>query len=335
MAHTNLVNQVYTYIQEHQLIPTGSSVLVGLSGGPDSVFLLHALAHIQKTHNITVYAAHLDHEWRAESHSDMLFCKERAYELGMQFFYARASEIDITTPMRGSWEAHGRLLRRSFFTSLQQQHNIDRIALAHHKDDQRETFFIRMLRGAGLTGLAGIQPQQDGFVHPLLNIEKADIYRYLQDHGIKYLEDPSNVSDMVLRNRIRKYLMPALRECDDRADISLDRTMDNLREADDYLQQHITHIMPDFTHDAEDMTWLHITTLQNAHPYLRRQIFVRWLAHHNAQFTPTAGFFKEVERFLHNAKSKSHQIHPSWGIYKRRGYIRVYHINETQMDAAE
>ncbi len=238
-------------------------------------------------------------------------------------------------PIRGSWEAHGRLLRRSFFRALQKQHDIDRIALAHHKDDQRETFFIRLLRGAGLTGLAGIQPEQEGIIHPLLNIEKHEIYTYLRDHGITYLEDPSNVSDVMLRNRVRTYLMPALRACDKRANASLDRTMENLQEADDYLQQHITQIMPQFTYHAQDMTWLHIPSLRDAHPYLRRQIILRWLTYHKAQFTPTAGFFKEIERFLNNEKSKTHNIHPEWGIHKERKYIRIYYTSEKQTDSQE
>lgn len=327
MEHTNLINRVYTYIRDNNLLPSGSSVLVGVSGGPDSVFLLHALVQLQKVLNITIYAAHLDHEWREESQREMVFCKELAQQLDIPFFHARASDIDITEPPRGSWEAHGRLIRRSFFRSLQNEHNIDRIALAHHKDDQRETFFIRLLRGAGLTGLAGIRSEHEQLIHPLLDIEKQEIYAYLHDHNIEYIEDPSNVHDTMLRNRIRHYLMPALHTCDKRAITSLDRTMTNLQEADEYLQHHISQIMPQFTHDEEDMTWLHIPTLRDAHPYLRRQIILRWLTYHNAQFTPTAGFFKEIERFLHNEKSTTHNIHPEWGIHKDGSYIRVYHTS--------
>jgi len=323
-----IVHRVQNYIETHDLLHRGSSVLVGLSGGPDSVFLLHVLTQMQPAYDLSIYAAHLDHEWRDTSHHDMEFCQRLAASYNIPFFHEKASNIDISTPMRGSWEAHGRLIRRSLFASLQEEHDIDYIALGHHKDDQRETFFIRLLRGAGLTGLSGIQPQHRSYIHPLLDIEKHDICAYLDEHGISYLTDPSNISDTMLRNRIRTYLMPALSQCDERAVTSLDRAMQNLQEADAYLQHHVQQRYADFTRHDNGITWLHIASVQKAHAYLRRQILLKWLIDHGAQFTPSAGFFKELERFFNNRTSTTHTIHPEWGMYKDGGYVRIYRTHE-------
>jgi len=327
MLNNALVQRIKAYIYQHELIAQESSILIGLSGGPDSVFLLHVLSHLAPQLSLSLYAAHLDHEWRSSSHEEMLFCQRMAAEHHIPFFHTKASQVSIQHTPRGSWEAYARSLRRSYFQQLQQEHGIDYIALAHHKDDQRETFFIRLLRGAGLKGISGMRPQDGPFIRPLLTLDKSEIRHALDNQDIEYVEDPSNLSETMLRNRIRNHVIPTLEQCDYRATSSLDRTIQHLQQAQDYLEQHVTAVYPQFTCTMQNKTGLAIAQTLDAHSYLRRAILLYWLIEHNVPFTPTRALFQEIERFLRNQKSKKHEIRPQWYLYKDRGIVYMHRVS--------
>jgi tRNA(Ile)-lysidine synthase len=171
-----------------------STIIVGFSGGPDSVCLLTLLAQLQQELNLTIIAAHLDHQWRPESGQDAAWCKEFCQQLANVLFIAQASSsLNISIKYNGSKEELGRKLRRNFFQQLAQKHNANHIALANHLDDQLETFFIRLIRGGSVTGLAGMQQQDGLYVRPLLHVSKQEILDFLQQHRIPFLTDATNV----------------------------------------------------------------------------------------------------------------------------------------------
>lgn len=143
---SSLVDTVAHFIAQHDLITPNRTIIVGLSGGPDSVCLLSLLKKLASSYEITVIAAHLDHGWRTQSGQDAAFCKEFAESLGVTYIQAHASEIKLTKPYNGSKEEQGRMLRRQFFETVAADTNAHAIALAHHQDDQQETFFLRMIR---------------------------------------------------------------------------------------------------------------------------------------------------------------------------------------------
>ena len=145
-----MIKAIHAFIAHHNLIFANKTVVVGLSGGPDSVFLLHLLS---TKFNIDLIAAHLDHEWRPDSHKDVEFCRDLAKKYDVPFVTQEISELPISLKFDGSLEDVGRRARRFFFESICTSHNADLIAVAHHAQDQQETFFIRLLRGASLTGL--------------------------------------------------------------------------------------------------------------------------------------------------------------------------------------
>ncbi len=151
--HTPVFSKITSYIQKHSLITAGDTIIVGLSGGPDSVFLLHFLATLKKEYNLTLIAAHLNHGWRESAIDDELFCKTLCTEQGITYRSAHASKLTPTKKSRGSLEDEGRMLRHHFFAQLAQEYNAHKIALAHHQDDQEETFFIRLIRVQASPGL--------------------------------------------------------------------------------------------------------------------------------------------------------------------------------------
>lgn len=142
---------VVAYINTYALLPHGGTIIVGLSGGADSVFLLYALYMLRSTYNIQVIAAHFNHEWRGQAADrDEEFCKDLAQKLDIPFVRSSMSMLKNNITYNGSKEAIGRAARRTFFASAYTEYNADAVALAHHASDQIETFLIRLIRGASL-----------------------------------------------------------------------------------------------------------------------------------------------------------------------------------------
>lgn len=314
-----LVEQRLTaYLEQHKLIERNQTIIVGFSGGPDSVFLLHWLTKLQSTLQLSLIAAHLDHGWRENSAADAQWCKKVAQALGVTFISKKASDIQLNSHKpSGSPEEQGRTMRRAFFKEIAQQYSNSVIALGHHADDQQETFFIRLLRGAGVTGLAGIKPRDGNVIHPLLACTKQEIVTTLEKSGIEFLVDPTNVSDQFLRNRIRMHVIPALRECDTRFDESIKRTMENLRETDDYLQLHTAELFAACTTEKDSKIWLTSELFFKQHPFMQKRLLLHWLITAKVPFTPSQALFDEITRFLHNKKSSEHMFYNAWHIIKK------------------
>ena len=166
-----LLSRFKEFITEHNLIIPEKNIILGLSGGPDSVFLLYILLQSGLLDKKFIIAAHIDHGWRAQSFKDLEFCQNLCQQLGVQFESISLKECKST-------EEEGRNGRRAFFESLALKYNASCIALAHHANDQQETFFLRLIRGASLEGLIGIRPKSGLYIHPLLTIYKQEILDY-------------------------------------------------------------------------------------------------------------------------------------------------------------
>ena len=204
-----MLERVRKTITRYNMLPRGGSVAVAVSGGPDSVCLLHVLAELAPSWNVSLAVAHLNHQLRgAESDEDEHFVAQLAASLGLQFH--RAS-VDVAAS-DDNLEQAGRRARRSFFAGLK----MDRIALGHTRDDQAETVLFRLLRGSGLRGLAGIYPVTGGgyirpsYIRPLIDVTRAEVEEFLRARGIAWREDASNLDPRFARNRIRRSLLPQL-----------------------------------------------------------------------------------------------------------------------------
>jgi tRNA(Ile)-lysidine synthase len=207
-----VLERVRKTIIRYSMLPRGSRVAVAVSGGPDSVCLLHVLRDLAPDFDVSLSAAHLNHGLRgAESDQDEKFVAGLAARFGIPFFRASA---DIAAA-KDNLEQAGRRARRVFFAGLQ----ADRVALGHTRDDQAETVLFRLLRGSGLRGLAGIYPVTEGdggrpsYVRPLIDVTRAEVIEFLRGRGTPWREDSSNRDPRFARNRIRASLLPQL-ACD-------------------------------------------------------------------------------------------------------------------------
>lgn len=198
-------------IGAHSLFVSGDTVVVAVSGGADSVALLDILACLTEF-SLNLVVAHLNHSLRgAESDGDETFVRELAARYGLPCEVARADVKELSRRDRLSLEEAGRMARYAFLDEVAARRRAGVIALGHHADDQSETVLMRLLRGAGTTGLAGIAPKAGGrLVRPLLGVTRSEIEAYLRSRGICYRDDSTNADTNFLRNRVRHELLPYL-----------------------------------------------------------------------------------------------------------------------------
>jgi tRNA(Ile)-lysidine synthase len=207
----DLLDRVRATIRRHDLIGHGMRVMLTLSGGPDSVALALLLRELEGFGELTLAGvAHLHHGLRADADGDAEFCAHLARTLNVPFELAR-EDIRARARRTGrSLEAAGHDARYEFFAAAAVRLGADRVALGHSLDDQAETVLLRLLRGAGSRGLAGIFPRQGLFVRPLLETPRADLRSYLEDRGQTFRVDASNADLTIPRNRVRAELLPWL-----------------------------------------------------------------------------------------------------------------------------
>ena len=212
---------------------------VAVSGGPDSVCLLHVLLELAPRLGIAVTAvAHLNHKLRGEaSDEDERFVAEMALRAGVPFFCERVRVGEEN----GNLEQAARRARHAFFSRLIKDGVANRIATGHTADDQAETVLFRLLRGSGLAGLSGILPvTREGIVRPLMDVSRADVIEILRARGLHWREDATNQDARFARNRIRHSLLPQLaREWNPRLSESLAHLADLAREEEQWWQQEI------------------------------------------------------------------------------------------------
>ncbi|OGB85860.1 tRNA lysidine(34) synthetase TilS [candidate division TM6 bacterium RIFCSPHIGHO2_12_FULL_38_8] len=299
-------------------IPTNSTLIIGFSGGPDSVCLLSLLVELAPKLNLKLIAAHLDHQWRQESFKDALWCKKFCTDRGnITCVIKTPTDLNFQVKYNGSQEELGRKLRRTFLQDLAAQFQADHIVLAHHADDQLETFFIRLARGSSLTGLTGMKTSEGLFLRPMLHIKKEEILKYLHHHQIEYLTDPTNLNPKYLRNRIRHELMPQLANIDHRFPENLKHCMTHLKKTDDFIHQTMLQILQKISKNS----MLNTHDFLQLHEILQHKILMHLLIQQNIAITPSNALFQEIVRFLGSHKNQQHQIHPTCSIIKQADHF--------------
>jgi tRNA(Ile)-lysidine synthase len=282
----NVANFVHDTITRHEMISPGDLVLVGVSGGPDSVALLYLLDELKGLFGCTLAIAHFDHGIRAdESRKDAAFVEELADRLGFPFYLGR--NLLVNRPA-GNLEAFARESRYRFFESVASRVGAAKIAVGHTRDDQAETVLMWLLRGCGPSGLGGmpaVRParkdalgsEHPRLIRPLIDVLRADIVQYLEGRGLSFRTDSTNTNTHYLRNWIRTDLLPALIErTDNRLKERLARLSSLLQSDELLLDRYVSRALQDVTQGGD----LSCRALVGLEPQVHRRIVRAWLRSH-------------------------------------------------------
>ena len=234
---SSFLRQVNQTILRHALIASGDRILIGVSGGPDSMALLHALWELREDWKISLIVCYLNHGLRPEAEEEESFVGKAAGTLGIPFLAGKADVRALRKEKRLSLQEAAREARYAFLQETARACRADKIALGHTADDQAELVLMRLLRGSGSRGLAGIPPQRGHlFIRPLIGVWRNDVEFFLHEKKISFRDDPSNRSSRFLRNRIRHELLPLLENYNPRIRPILVQMADRFRLEEEYWQ---------------------------------------------------------------------------------------------------
>jgi tRNA(Ile)-lysidine synthase len=235
-----LVAEVQACIEAHAMLPPEARVVVAVSGGADSMALLFALFELRSVYNMRLIVAHVNHQLRGEeAEQEALFVEQQAARLGLPFHQTCVDVKALQQSAGISVQQAARQLRYRFLHALHQALNATRIALGHTADDQAETLLMRLVRGSGPAGFAGIPAVRLPFIRPLITVSRPAIYAYLQSEHCPWVEDSSNAHTVYLRNRVRLDLLPRLRQYNPQIVRRLNELADMLRADSQVLEQQV------------------------------------------------------------------------------------------------
>ncbi len=208
----NTLKKVEYTIAQYQLLQQDDRVLVAVSGGADSVCLLHLLIRMAEEKNFKLHVAHLNHGLRVQAGEDASFVQRLCAAWGVPCT-VRQENVAAYANIHGiSEELAGRRLRYAFFCHLKEQLGFDKIATAHHQNDNAETILMHFLRGGGIGGLSGISYERDHIIRPLLDVSRAEVEQYCADNQLTYVTDETNFEAVYTRNKIRLELIPRIQK---------------------------------------------------------------------------------------------------------------------------
>ncbi len=273
MKKIELETRVIDFIQQHNLISSGEIVVVGVSGGADSVCLLHVLARWQSKLDIKLRVAHLNHQLRGvESEADAKYVANLADKLGIPITVGKRDVAAYKAERNCSTEEAARELRYDFLAKIADDIGANRVAIGHTRDDQVETILMHILRGAGTSGLRGLEPcsplpyskgtslraQRSKLlvIRPLLNVTREETLNYCQERQIEPRIDSSNLSLSFFRNRLRLELLPLLREYNPSVDQALLRLAEIAADDISFVEQQAFQLWDEVARQEDDAIYL-------------------------------------------------------------------------------
>ncbi|MBI4965715.1 MAG: tRNA lysidine(34) synthetase TilS [Desulfomonile tiedjei] len=260
----SLLSKVRATIRQYRMIEPGGGVVVGVSGGPDSIALINILNALKSETGFRIVAAHMDHGLREDSWKDAEFVREMCDKMDIPIEVV-AQDVRAMAANEGvSIEEAGRRCRYKFFEDVRISSGANVIATAHHMDDELETFFLRIFRGSSLRGMKGIAPVRGQIVRPLIRAERAEIISFLEARHLPYRVDPTNLETETDRNFIRNRLFPAIRERFSNFRDPLRRTLAMLAQEDEFLDAQAKKLCSEAVSGSEDSLVLDVEKLRSA-----------------------------------------------------------------------
>ena len=299
-----MLDQFQAYINRYNLVAEGDKLIFALSGGIDSMVLADLLLKAK----VEFVAAHCNFHLRGdESDGDDWFVRKFAEKRGIQCFVKHFETERYAAKHGLSIEMAARDLRYGWFEQLRQQLGYDKIAVAHHADDQAETFFINLLRGAGLRGLKGMQPQNGVIIRPLLWASREQIRQYAVENHIVWREDHTNAESVYLRNKIRNQLLPVFDELHPEARQGLYKSLKHLASENELYRELLKEKLSQIVKQENDVQSFPIINSQFS--ILNFQLIFEWLRQYNFNADQCQFIFDAMQTGIGNKYySPTHQL---------------------------
>ncbi len=235
--------KIFKFVTKYQLIENGDKIVLGVSGGPDSIAMLNILHKISKEINFEIFVAHINHGLRENAEMDEKFVQDFCQKIGVPFFVKHVNIKQIAQEQKRGIEETGRKIRYEFFDEIMEKTASNKIAIAHHCNDNAETILMNLLRGTGTKGLIGIEKKNGKYIRPLLEIKRHEIEEYLNQNHIVARHDESNDDNTYTRNKIRNELIPYLKkEFNPNLILALQRLSSIVEEEEIYWEKQISQV---------------------------------------------------------------------------------------------
>ena len=268
------IEKIKEFISKYHLISSGEKILIGVSGGPDSMALLFALNSLKDEYKLQLTSCYVDHKLRKESKDEAIFVSRVSKDLDIPFVL---KELNVDAIKKGkTLEEAARICRYKALEEARRESNGDKIAVAHHLDDQVETILMRILRGTSIKGLKGIPIKNGVIIRPLRNVWREEILNFCRENNIPYLIDRSNLSPVFTRNRIRLELIPLLQDYNPKVKEALLRLSSQAEEVDIFLENIEKNLLEGCTKSSCE-AFIPLSLLQGLPEILRIRVVIKLL----------------------------------------------------------
>ena len=278
-----MLKKVRDYVEKYHMLQKGDALVVGVSGGADSVCLLFALADLRKDYDIDLWVVHVNHGIREEAGQDADYVEALCDRLDIPFFLFEENVESLAKENGLSTEEAGRKLRYECFGKVLREQAGDKcsvgkakIAVAHNQNDRAETMLFHLFRGSGLTGLGSIRPVRDNVIRPLLCLSRREIEAYLDAEGIAYQVDATNKEDLYARNKIRNRVLPYVEENISAGAVEhIAMAAQRVSESQEYIRQTVETLFEKYVVQEEKGEFsVFAPDMIALHPFLRSELIL-------------------------------------------------------------
>lgn len=310
-----MLERVEKFIIENNLISKGDRIIIALSGGPDSVALLHILEKLREKYDLKLGACHINHLLRGEdAMKDEEFAKTLCNKLHINFYSHREDIKAYSKKHNIGEEESGRRVRYDFFQKVLEENDYNKIALGHNLDDNVETFLFRLMRGTSLDGLNSIPLKRDNIIRPIMNEKKKDILSFLQKNNFDYTIDHSNFENIYTRNKIRLDLIPYIeKEFNPLFVDKISEMIEEIKETNSYFKEKLDGFI-----EEDKISIERILTLEK---FLRKKLINMYLRRYEVEVSREK--LDNIDELIVSLGPKEINIGKGYTFKKGYNYIKV------------
>lgn len=271
-----LEEEVLKTIKDNNLINEGDKIVIGVSGGPDSICLLHLLNNLKDTLKITIYVAHINHSIREVADMETKYVQDFCKKIGVECFVKKEDILSLAKKQKKGTEEVGRQVRYSFFDEVLEKTNSNKIATAHNSNDRAETVILNILRGSGISGLKGIEAMRDQkYIRPLINTDRESIEKYCEENNLEPKIDETNKENIYTRNKVRNVVIPYIKkEFNQNIIKTINRLSTVATEENDYLIKITKQEYANISNIESDIITLDLKRFNNLELVIKRRLIL-------------------------------------------------------------